>query len=143
MKTCVECKIEKETILFNKNKSRKDGLQSRCKTCDQNKARERYRSIPSERKNARLRGKKNKEVNRQFVYEFLKKNSCSHCGETDPVVLEFDHIEPSKKYREISKLVSYSRKTLEKEIEKCQVLCANCHRRKTADQFGWYKWVVS
>jgi 5-methylcytosine-specific restriction endonuclease McrA len=28
---------------------------------------------------------------------------------------------------------------LKNEIEKCQILCANCHLRKTANDFNWYK----
>lgn len=61
------------------------------------------------------------------------------CGENDPVVLEFDHI--SDKIDSVSRMIcdSYSLDSLEKEIAKCEVRCANCHRRKTAKQLGWYK----
>lgn len=139
MKTCVCCKVEKLLSEFNKNKSRKDGLQGRCKECDRTRSNNRYKSIPSEREKARIRGKKNKDLNRKFVYEYFSQSQCVKCGETDPVVLEFDHVEPTEKLKAVSQLVCYSRKTLEEEIKKCQVLCANCHRRKTAIQLGWYK----
>jgi len=60
-------------------------------------------------------------------------------GESDPVVLEFDH-QRDKVYA-ISWLVYNKRKieVLQAEIEKCLVRCANCHRRKTAKDFGFYR----
>ena len=62
------------------------------------------------------------------------------CGERDPVVLDFDHITPSVKGYKVSYLASQGLKikTIEQEIELCEVRCANCHRRRTAKQFGWY-----
>ena len=61
------------------------------------------------------------------------------CGENDPLVLTFDHLK-DKKFNIGSAIGSgYSIKRIESEIAKCQVMCANCHFRKTAQQFGWYK----
>ncbi len=60
------------------------------------------------------------------------------CREKDPIILEFDHI--SDKIAYISTM--YRNYTLEKvklEIEKCEIRCANCHRRKTARERGWNK----
>lgn len=61
------------------------------------------------------------------------------CGETDPVVLDFDHLRDKKE--NISWLVCHGAKLeiITEEIAKCEVRCANCHRRKTAKQFDWYK----
>jgi hypothetical protein len=53
------------------------------------------------------------------------------CGESDPIVLEFDHVRGVKR-GEISRLKTMvSLETLAEEIAKCDVRCANCHRRKT------------
>ena len=62
------------------------------------------------------------------------------CGEPDPVVLDFDHVSNAK-IANISYLLNSvgSWRRLEAEIEKCEVRCANCHRRKTAKQQHWYK----
>jgi len=81
--------------------------------------------------------KKQKEIrirNRTFLMDYLKKHPCISCGESDLRVLEFDHIDPTTKKESVSKMVSskhYSIKRIEEEISKCQVLCANCHRKKT------------
>ncbi len=63
------------------------------------------------------------------------------CGEGDPVVLEFDQVRGVKK-ADICALLSHNtgRLKLEGEIEKCEVRCANCHRRKTAKEQGFYSW---
>ena len=56
-------------------------------------------------------------------------------------VLEFDHLEPEHKSFAISQSVRLNKSWEEvmSEIAKCQILCANCHKKKTAQQFGWYK----
>jgi hypothetical protein len=59
------------------------------------------------------------------------------CGESDPVVLDFDHVRGSKRFSiAIAVTLGYPWETLLREIEKCEVRCANCHRRKTARQMG-------
>lgn len=76
---------------------------------------------------------------RSFVVEYLSKHPCIDCGEKDIVVLEFDH--KQDKIEAISRMTRgfYSLDTIVNEIKKCEVRCANCHRRKTALQFGWFK----
>ena len=73
-----------------------------------------------------------REKKRVVVLEYLKRHPCVDCGESDPVVLEFDHVRGEKKAG-ISKMLTNKvpLKTLLAEIAKCEVRCANCHRRKT------------
>jgi hypothetical protein len=52
------------------------------------------------------------------------------------IVLEFDHLS-NKTYNVSSLIIGRSISTIEREIEKCQVLCSNCHRRKTAIEQNW------
>lgn len=76
-----------------------------------------------------------------FLLSYLAANPCVDCGESDPVVLEFDHV-AGKKRCAVSRLAANmgcSRATLEAEMRKCVVRCANCHRRKTAKERGWYR----
>ncbi len=61
-----------------------------------------------------------------------------NCGESDPIVLEFDHRDRIEKSECISILIlNSSWKRVELEIQKCDVLCANCHRRKSAVEFNY------
>lgn len=57
---------------------------------------------------------------------------CRECGESDPACLDFHHREDEDKERNISKMISYyaSWDRIEAEIQKCDVLCANCHRKE-------------
>jgi hypothetical protein len=80
-----------------------------------------------------------RDRNRLFVLDYLLGHPCVDCGERDPVVLDFDHVRGVKKAGVcfLANIGTASLETLRAEIEKCEVRCANCHRRKTAIQFDW------
>lgn len=73
-----------------------------------------------------------RERNRLYTKGYLTEHPCIDCGEKDIVVLEFDHVK-GKKAGNISQMAMspVSLEVLQKEIEKCEVRCANCHRRAT------------
>ncbi len=91
----------------------------------------------------RVRARERKIENeiQDFVASYLDEHPCIDCGESDIVVLEFDHRNPDEKKFTIACCMHNGRclATLIAEIEKCDVRCANCHRRKTANQFGFWK----
>lgn len=77
--------------------------------------------------------------NRQYAWEYLKTHPCVDCGEADVLVLEFDHKRGKKEFAIAVGIVKkYSIGRLAAEIDKCDVRCANCHRRRTAGHMGWY-----
>lgn len=139
MKQCITCKEEKSLDGFNKNSSKKDGLQTTCKECDRLSSKFYYEKNREEHKkdiavrNARYVGKL-----KELIYQYLLEHPCVDCGESDPIVLEFDHVRGEKE-QSISKAVTraWAWERVKTEIDKCEVRCANCHRRKTAKQFGW------
>ena len=140
MKNCSRCFLELPLSSFNKKKSSKDGLQPYCRECNKKRSKEYYsNNLDKHKKATKERSKKNIDKVRKLVIEYLQNNPCVVCGESDIVVLDFDHL--SDKSNSISRMISMgsSWKTISKEISKCQVLCANCHRRKTAKDFGWYR----
>lgn len=73
--------------------------------------------------------------------EYLSDKSCVKCGYSNPLALEFDHIDPNTKLFGIARALTntISWENILKEIDKCQILCANCHKIKTGAQQGWYK----
>jgi hypothetical protein len=89
------------------------------------------------RKISQVRARKARQ---SYVLGYLRAHPCIDCGEPDPVVLEFDHIR-GEKIRPINQMiVSSSSKQLTQEIEKCEVRCANCHRRRHAKEIGSYRY---
>ena len=81
-----------------------------------------------------------REKLRQYVYTYLKMNPCVDCGEDRIPTLQFDHIDPALKRFNITEAVRrrVGLATLQVEINKCEVRCANCHAIKTSRDQGWY-----
>jgi phage FluMu gp28-like protein len=71
-----------------------------------------------------------KKAHKEWFVNYKKQLSCSDCGESRSATLDFHHIKPCKSDKKIHKLVSdgHTKARLLKEIEKCVVLCSNCHR---------------
>jgi hypothetical protein len=76
----------------------------------------------------------------KLILVYLHAHPCVDCGQGDPVKLEFDHVK-GLKTDAICNLIKrgLSWATIYEEIQKCEVRCCNCHRRKTARQFGYRK----
>jgi len=66
-----------------------------------------------------------------WIREYKEKLVCIKCSENNPVCLDFHHVDSSIKEGNISNMVhsGYSVKNIIKEVEKCIILCANCHRK--------------
>ena len=142
MKKCTRCKKEKLVEKFNFKNKAKNIRQSHCKECTRffiknhyNKNRE-YYLTKSHKRNKFLRYNIN-----NYVKNHLSTHPCVDCGEKDITVLEFDHTGELTKLKAVSHLIRarYSISKIQEEINKCEVRCANCHRRKTAKDYKWYK----
>ena len=68
------------------------------------------------------------------MLEILCSSRCADCGLADPAVLEFDHVGPKR--LEVGRLVreGYRLERIKVEIANCELVCANCHRRRTAER---------
>ncbi len=125
---------------FNKKSSTKDGLQNFCRECNSKVTRKHYTENKINRRKVIYAAKaERRDKARKFIIEKLQ-TGCVSCQEKDPIVLDFDHISGKKKYN-LSSMVreGMSIIKIEDELSKCQVLCSNCHRRKTAQEGNWYK----
>jgi hypothetical protein len=129
VKFCTTCKLDKPLTGFNKNKSRKDGLQSRCRDCQKSQNNLGYILNPNRKASCQKARDKLKGWNKRLVNRYKSYMGCSCCGEEEPCVLDFHHLDPQFKEDGLAKLVGYSTKRLKEEIRKCIVLCSNCHRK--------------
>jgi hypothetical protein len=136
---CYDCGLVKPISEFAFANRSKGTRQGRCRRCHAAYRRAHYlrnRDTYIRQEVARIR--RYREENRPLLYEYLRAHPCVDCGETDIVVLEFDHRDPSAKKHSVTLLAmhkSWSRVLL--EIAKCDVRCVVCHRRRTALQFNW------
>jgi hypothetical protein len=134
-KRCSTCRELKPLSEFNRYRKAPDGHQWSCRECNR-----RYHYANLDRHMARIRQRRQEvtERNQRLVLEYLADHPCADCGESDPIVLEFDHLRDKR--ANISALTRNGESwRLLEEIAKCEVRCANCHRRITAIRGGWYR----
>ena len=77
-----------------------------------------------------------------LLLEFFETHACVDCGETDPLVLEFDH-RGDKLFGVSNGLRDRAWVAVLAEMAKCDVVCANCHRRRTALRGGFLRAAVA
>jgi hypothetical protein len=144
-KHCPTCSTLKDVKDFNLDKARSDGLSSQCKECKRIVQRNWYiRNKARHVKNVASRRRAAEVALIKRILQYLRCHPCVDCGETNPVLLEFDHVR-GKKLDSVCTLISrgFGWGTIEAEIGKCEVRCCRCHRLKTARQFGYRKMLLS
>ena len=88
------------------------------------------RNKEQEQKKARTKGVIRRQNMRRWYNDYKSTLTCSMCPESESVCLDFHHKDPNKKEFSIGhQVASKGKATLMKEIKKCVVLCANCHRK--------------
>lgn len=124
MKSCNKCEMSKSLSEFPNRKTRKGEIakHSWCKNC-----------LTKYKRNW---NHSNSKQLREYVFGYLYQRQCIACGNADVLVLEFDHRDSKTKLFNIGKAITGKeiRITLDQliaEIDKCDVVCRNCHQRKT------------
>jgi hypothetical protein len=144
VKRCYKCKKDKPLGDFPENRKRADGHGSMCKSCKKSYNAVYYTETKDRHNPARAaRRRRVRNEARRNVFEYLSTHPCADCGETDIVVLDFDH--QGDKTEEINAMIAAGKPwtLILAEIEKCEVVCSNDHRRRTAKTFGWYRAVMA
>jgi hypothetical protein len=77
-----------------------------------------------------------------YLIELFRERPCVDCGESDPLVLEFDHL-GHKNFGIAAGLANRNWQAVLDEIAACDVVCANCHRRRTAVRADFARAVVA
>jgi hypothetical protein len=142
-KRCCRCKGIKDTSEFHRSAPRKDGIQSYCRSC------KKLIDYDHNKRNPRRNYGRTREYrlrNQKWLYEYLKTKKCEWegCAVNDPDMLVFDHLNPHEKRDHVSSMAhsSCGLKSIQLEVAKCRVLCANHHQKHTIQQFGYKKWLV-
>ena len=136
LRKCGRCGERKPLEDFAWRRRKRGQRHNMCRPCHADYHREhylankqRYVDQARERKQA-LRLKRT-----SFLFEYFEGHPCVDCGEADPLVLEFDHL--GEKSFDIGAALPYRRwQSILDEIAKCEVVCANCHRRRTYERCG-------
>jgi hypothetical protein len=135
-KTCTKCGLTKDENEFGWE--RPGRRHAHCKPCRVEDRMDYY----ERNKEKDLEYKWNRQVEkreeaRAFVFNYLRQNACSGCGETDPLVLTFHHVRGTKKTN-VSQMVNqgYSIRAIQEEIDKTIILCANCHMKEEKRKRG-------
>ncbi len=121
MKRCSRCKTSKPKGDFYKrqSKDRRGECVAYCKTCHR-----KYLTI--------------RQNNLKIEMIKMKGAACKKCGETvHPILFDFHHREPNAKEYAWNQLRRFSRKRIIKELEKCDLLCSNCHRMELMVREYW------
>ena len=143
MKACGRCGQSKPISEFAWRRKSRDQRDNYCRPCRAAYKREhyaahrdRYISNASRRKRAITAARAAKLI------AYFQERPCIDCGESDPLVLEFDHLE-DKSFDIAKGIRDRSWQSVLNEIAKCDVVCANCHRRRTARRAGFARAVVA
>ena len=140
-KVCNHCGVEKDEDEFNWRYKALGIRNSACRDCQHGHNKKYYEGDAKEKhlKQVKERTEAARDAAREYVYQYLLRHPCEICGEPDPRVLEFHHV--GAKDLAITRMVTggWSIKRIQLEIDKCQVLCSNCHRRVTVEERGWFR----
>ncbi len=137
---CRACLQEKPEDNFSYKNKAQALRHTQCKSCSKAYCAEHYqRNAKVYKDRAAFNSIARREELHRRLHQYLAGHPCIDCGEADPLVLELDHRDETEKLHNLSRMWynGYSWKKIEEEIAKCDVRCANCHRRRTAHQQNW------
>jgi hypothetical protein len=133
---CARCKQTKPVTDFSWRRIAEGVRDTFCRPCRSAYGKEHYAANRQRYIDAEARRKRDRAQKRmRWLIEFFTSNPCVECGEQDPLVLEFDHLR-DKCFNIGRELPDRNWESILAEIAKCDVVCANCHRRRTARRLG-------
>lgn len=119
-KRCTDCKIQKPITDFYKSKTHSFGVMCYCKNCFNKRVIKRW-------------------IQRKIEAIQYKGSECKRCGlhliHSHYSVFEFHHVDHTQKDCDWSKLRLKTKTTIKNELDKCLLLCANCHRIIHSEEF--------
>jgi hypothetical protein len=139
-KTCSKCLVKFPATLehFSPARRGKYGLTQKCKPCANAHTKDWYNNKGG--KAWHLKDQSNRRADLANWVDTFKDVPCADCGvKYPPYVMDFDHLSAHEKLFPIGVLVNkrLSKDTILAEINKCEVVCSNCHRERTRARGQW------
>lgn len=137
LKKCKYCKKEFKGTLTKRLYCSSECQEKNTKIRKKKEYLENYRNNPPKNKTKKqllkeksIRKKDLKNLIKKYIMQFKLKNGCSKCGEKRWFCLDFHH--KKDKLKNVSSMLSqaYSLQSVKKEMTKCDLLCANCHKKE-------------
>lgn len=136
---CKACNLPKPIEEFDVDRHLKSGRKGKCRECttkygrhyySQNKGV--YRRYAEKNRERRLTYYRARSAQHVALVRMIKADQlCTDCGENFPAVcFDFDHVVPGKRHN-VTKMANHSARAVHAELERCELVCANCHRLRT------------
>jgi hypothetical protein len=139
LRRCGRCRELKPVDQFAWRRIERGQRDNMCRPCRSAYGKEHYLANRQRYIDAEARRKQARAEERMvYLIDFFRSHPCVDCGESDPMVLEFDHV-GVKKFNVAKGLRDRPWQSALDEIEQCEVVCANCHRRRTASRGGFIR----
>src|SRR5574343_16672 len=131
MKKCSTCQEEKEDLDFYQAGPHR-GLRPNCKECHKKLMRPRSRAhYLKNRSYYLIRNRRRRKKIAEYIQK-LKETPCADCNIKYPYwVMQFDHVRGTKTFNVASMVSLESKRLIDEEVSKCEVVCANCHANRT------------
>lgn len=137
LRCCDRCRDLKPISEFAWRRRGRGQRDNYCRACRAEYLREHYAQHRDHYVARAVRRKKELTAERaDYLIALFRERHCVDCDEDDPLVLEFDHL-VDKKFNIAKGVRTHSWQAVLNEIAKCDVVCANCHRRRTARRGRW------
>ncbi|CAN5900054.1 hypothetical protein BH23ACT8_BH23ACT8_06290 [soil metagenome] len=140
---CYKCGEVKPSGAFSWRRKAKGQRDTFCRPCRSAYGKQHYEANRERYiDQARIQKEKLRLERTTYLLIFFKTHPCVECGEEDPIVLEFDHLR-DKAFSIGGALECRAWQDILDEMQKCEVVCANCHRRRTARRRGALRAMLS
>jgi hypothetical protein len=139
MKHCPKCNnlVDINSFYLRKSGPRSGEYYEKCKDCMKVRGRKYYYQNHDRQLKLALIRKSKSYYEKRAIINALKDVPCVDCGmKFPPCVMDFDHEDRRDKIDSISHMLSHSIDVIMKEISKCDIVCANCHRIRTFSQLA-------
>ena len=143
LRTCGGCGLSKSLDDFAWRRRKRLQRDNMCRQCRSDYGKAHYEANKARyiRNAARLK-KATKLERTWYLLDYFETHPCADCGESDPVVLDFDHLR-DKKFNVCKGYEEKAWDSVLEEIKKCEVVCSNCHRVRTAAGWGTLRYRIS